>query len=138
MQDYQTQLYKLYIHSCTSYMCTTVPSSSTYWFSVTSQCSTILKVTDLGSVTIPAHNIFRSTCYRSCVKDSFISFLDYNFSVLSGFKTILLSGERKKDKLNEERKYAVSFYYHYTIYSKYTVPSFFVFLLQTVDYFICF
>lgn len=51
---------------------------------------------------------------------------------------MILSGKRKKDKLSEERKYAVSSYHHFTIYSKYTVPSFFSLLLQTVDYFILF
>ena len=51
---------------------------------------------------------------------------------------MVLSGKRKWDKLNEERKHAVSSYHHFTMYSKYSIPSFFSLLLQIVDYFILF
>lgn len=74
--DDQTQL--------TRYTCTSVPGSSAYWFAIISQCFTILKKTTSSSVTILAHNISRSTCYRSCV------FPKYLLSFLGNFSTLLV------------------------------------------------
>ena len=80
-------------------MCASAPSSSAHWFAIISQCFTILKKTTSGSVTILAHNISRSTCYRGCVFPKYLlSFLD-NFSTLLVLKPWFLdfTGQSSKN-----------------------------------------